>query len=87
MAKMTENSRKVFDFLKANFGKEFTAQEIAGSLGVSIPTVTGSVTGLAKKGYAVRNPKMVADGEKEKEVKFITLTAEGLEFDPDAQAE
>lgn len=83
---MKESSRKVFDFLKANYGTDVTGNDIATALGVTVPVVTGSVNGLVKKGLAVRNEVTVpaADG-KETKVKYITLTEEGLSFDPDAE--
>ena len=49
---MTENSRKVFDFLHDNYGTKLTNRDIADALGVSGPTVVGSVTGLCKIGRA-----------------------------------
>ena len=84
---MTENSRKVFDFLKEN-GKEFTAQDISAALGISVAAVTGSVNGLVKKGRAIRREETATDAEgKTKVVKYISLTTEGKAFDPDAVTE
>lgn len=86
---MTENSRRVFNFLKENYGKNFTAQEIAAALDVSVNAVTGSVNGLCRDtkhpAYAMRTETQVegADG-KVATVKYISLTEEGLAFDPDA---
>ena len=87
---MTENSRKVFEYLKANHGKQMTAQEIAAALDVSLSAVTGSVNGLARAtkhpAYAVRTEGEVDAGEgKKAKVKYISLTEEGLAFDPDAE--
>lgn len=84
---MTENSRKIFDFLKEN-DKEFTAQQISASLGVSVNSVTGTVNALVKKGRAIRREEttQTEDG-KSKITKFISLTAEGKAFDPDAEVE
>lgn len=83
---MKESSRKVFDFLKANYGSDVTGNDIATALGVTVPVVTGSVNGLVKKGLAVRNEVVLqgADG-KETKVKYIALTEDGLNFDPDAE--
>lgn len=82
---MTENSRKVFDFLKET-GKEFTAQDISAALGVSVAAVTGSVNGLVRKGRAIRREETTTDAEgKAKVIKFISLTDAGREFDPDAE--
>lgn len=84
---MTDNSRKVFDFLKDNYGKNITAQEAAAALGVSVNTVTGSVNGLCRTtkhpAYAVRKEVEVTDAEgKTSTVKYISLTEEGMAFDP-----
>lgn len=83
---MTEGSRKVFDFLKDNYGTNLTTADIATALGVTGPVVTGSVNGLVKKGYAVRN-EVVTPGDNGKEVttKYISLTEAGLGYDPVAE--
>ena len=85
---MTDNSRKVFEALKAHFGDKITHQQLVAELGVSSAAVSGSVNGLVKKGYAVRNEEteMGEDG-KATTVKYITLTDEGYAFDPDAPVE
>lgn len=84
---MTENSRKIFDFLKEN-DKEFTAQAIAAALGVSVNAVTGSVNALVKKGRAIRREETTTDADgKAKVIKYISLTTEGKAFDPDAPTE
>ena len=49
---MTDNSRKVFDFLKEHHGAKMTAQELAKELDVTISAVTGSVNGLVMMGFA-----------------------------------
>lgn len=85
MAAMTENSKKVLNFLKENMGSSFTNAQVAEALGLSSATVVGSVSGLVKKGRATRTDSTAkgADG-KEVTVKLITLTDEGYAFDPDA---
>ncbi len=82
---MKETSRSIFEFLKANYGADLTANDIASALGVSVPTVTASVNGLVKKGYAVRNA-VTTEGADGKSVvtKYISLTEVGLDFNPDA---
>jgi DNA-binding MarR family transcriptional regulator len=85
---MTDNSRKIFDYLKANYGAKLTGNDIKDALGVSISAVTGSVNGLVKKGHAVRNEVTVVGADnKPAIVKYITLTDAGLDFDPDAEVE
>lgn len=83
---MTQNSRLVFDYLKDNFGEKLTHQAIVAALGVSSATVSGSVNGLVKKGYAIRNEETEMDENgKAVTVKYITLTDDGYAFDPDAE--
>lgn len=86
---MTENSRKVLEFLKAaGVGVKFTANEVKDALSLEkVGSVTGSVTGLVNKGYAERFTEEVTDENgKVKEIKKFALTAEGMAFDPDAVA-
>lgn len=89
---MTVNSRKVYEFLKENYGKNLTAQDIAKALDISVSAVTGSVNGLARDtkhpAYAVRN-EVEVEGEEGKtvKVKYISLTEAGLQFNPDAKEE
>ena len=84
---MTENSRKVFDYLRAHYGEKVT-QDVAAALGVSLSAVTGSVNGLAstKKhpAYAIRTEAEIpAEDGKTAKVKYVSLTEEGMAFDPD----
>ena len=85
---MTENSRKVFDYLRAHYGEKVTAQDVAAALGVSLSAVTGSVNGLAstKKhpAYAIRTEAEIpAEDGKTAKVKYVSLTEEVLAFDLD----
>lgn len=85
--KMTENSRKVFEYLKAaGAGVAFTTKDVQTALGFEkAGSVTGSVTGLVRKGYAERFTETVEDENgKAKEVKKFALTEAGANFDPDA---
>jgi Mn-dependent DtxR family transcriptional regulator len=87
---MSENSRKVLDFLKANDGVKLTAADIAEALDLQKRSVDGIVTSaLQRKGLAVRTPAEVEVADESgnvthKPVKFISLTADGLAYDPDA---
>lgn len=88
--KMTEGSRKVFEYLKAaGAGVKFTTKEVQTALGFEkAGSVTGSVTGLVKKGYAERFTETVTDENgKKTEVKYFALTEAGANFDPDAEVE
>lgn len=88
--KMTENSRKVFDYLKsAGAGVKFTTKQVQEALGFEkAGSVTGSVTGLVKKGYAERFKETVEVEEgKTKEISYFCLTEAGAAFDPDAEVD
>ena len=90
---MTQNSELVLNFLKKNYGKEFSKAEIAEAVGVSVPAVTGSLNGLIKKGYAstTRTEEVVVTEATEtrkaqtKNVMYHTLTEAGLAYDPVAE--
>lgn len=80
--------RKVFQFLKENYGEKLTNNDVATALGLTGPTVVGSVNGLVKKGYAYREEVTIPateEGGKDVKVKYISLTDEGMAFDPDAE--
>ena len=88
--KMTENSRKVFDYLKsAGAGVKFTTKQVQEALGFEkAGSVTGSVTGLVRKGYAERFKETVEIEEgKTKEISYFCLTEAGAAFDPDAEVD
>ena len=90
---MTGVSLNVLNFLKANYGKEFSKQEIAAQLGVSLSTVTGSMNSLMKKGYARETRREMIEDRPATETSkghtkpliFHTLTEEGLAYDPEAE--
>lgn len=92
---MTQNSELVLNFLKRNFGKEFSKKEIAEALNISIPSVTGSINGLTRNGYAeISHTEEVVEQEatetrkaKVKQVPYHRLTEAGLAYDPVAEAE
>ena len=87
---MTINSERVLDYLKENYGKEFSKQEIADALGISLSAVIGSINPLEKKGYSKITREETIELEaatetrkaKTKVVKYHTLTEEGLTYDP-----
>ena len=91
---MTMNSELVLNFLKKNYGTEFTKNEIAEALSISVPAVTGSVNGLVKKEYAVERveevevePATETRKAKIKSVRHVQLTEAGLAYDPVAEEE
>lgn len=88
---MSENSRKVYDYVKSVDGQNVTAADIAEATGLEIRSVNGVVTSaFQKKGLMERVPAEIEvvneKGEKShKAVKFIRLTDAGREFNPDLQ--
>ena len=84
---LKENSKKVFEYVKANDGSDFTAKDIAAALDLTPQTVNGIVTSaFQRKGLMERVPAEIenAYGTHDK-VKLIKLTEEGKAFDPDAE--
>ena len=90
---MTINSEKVLNFLKDHYGQEFSKQEIADALGISLSAVIGSINPLEKKGYSHITREETIELEdapetrrsKTKVVKYHTLTEAGLAYDPVAE--
>ena len=86
---MKENSKKVLNYLKEVNGSQVTAADVAEGLGLEKRSVDGIFTSaIQRKGLGVRTPAEIEleDGTH-KAVKFLSLTAEGMNFDPDADVE
>ena len=86
---MKENSKKVLNYLKEVNGQQVTAADVAEALGLEKRSVDGIFTSaIQPKGLGVRTPAEIElDDGTHKAVKFLSLTAEGMNFDPDADAE
>ena len=90
---MTINSERVINFLKEHYGQEYSKQEIANALGISLSAVIGSINPLEKKEYTKTTREEVVELEpatetrkaKTKTVKYHTLTEAGLSYDPVAE--
>lgn len=87
---MKESTKAIFNYVKENDGKDFTAADIAEALGMEVRSVNGSLTGMQKKGWIVREVGEAEvtneDGKvTHKEIKLIRLTATGRDADPDAE--
>lgn len=83
---MKENTRKVFEFLKENDGKDYTAAEVAETLGLEKRQVDGIFTSaIQRKQYGYREEAEItlADNSHQK-VKYLRLSEEGLALDLDA---
>lgn len=86
---MKENSKNVLNYLKSVNGQNVTSADVAEALGLEKRQVDGIFTSaLQRKGFGVRVPAEVEmeDGSH-KAVKFLQLTATGMELDPDASDE
>ena len=86
---MKENSKKVLNYLKEVNGQNVTSADVADALGLEKRQIDGIFTSaIQRKGLGVRTPAEIEleDGSH-KAIKFLSLTAEGLAFDPDADAE
>jgi len=81
------NSKLVYDYVKENGDSKITAADIAEGTGLEVRQVNGIVTSaFQRKGLMERVPAEIEleDGSH-KAVKFIKLTAAGMEFDPNAE--
>lgn len=84
---MSENSRKVLEFLQKNNGQELTAADVAETLGLPKRTVDGAFTAaIQRKGLGYRIPAEVElENGMHKAIKLLALTPAGLAYDPDAE--
>ena len=82
---LKENSRIVYDFVKAHDHEDFTAQDIADATGLSVRSVNGIVTSAFQRHkdkdknevpLMIRVPAEIEDPETGllKAIKFIQLT-------------
>lgn len=83
------NTKKVIEYLKEINGSQVTSADVAEALGLEKRQVDGIFTSaIQRKGLGVRTPAEVEleDGSH-KQIKFLSLTDDGMAFDPDADAE
>ncbi len=94
---LKENSRKVYDYVKAHDGEDMTAADIAAGTGLEVKSVNGIVTSAFQRHTVLVGEEKVAQPLMErvpaeiqledgthKAVKFIRLTDAGREFNPEA---
>lgn len=79
MAKLSEKAQKVLTYAQAHNDEVLTHISIAEALVLSPQAVTGTITGLQKRGLMER-----IDPEEGK-VKIVRCTPEGLAFDVNAE--
>lgn len=92
---VSPNSVAVFNFLKNNYGKKFSKQEIADALGISLAAVVGSINGHVKAGRVLIAGQDVVELEpatetrkaKTKTIIYHTLAESALTYDPVAEDE
>lgn len=94
---ISDNSLSILNFLKKNYGKEFSKEEIADALNINVKAVTGTlntINGMVKKGYVSERveeievePATETRKAKTKVVRYETLTEAGLAYDPVAEEE
>lgn len=83
------NTKKVIEYLKEINGSQVTSADVAEALGLEKRQVDGIFTSaIQRKGLGVRTPAEVEleDGSH-KQIKFLSLTDDGMAFDCDADAE
>lgn len=86
---MSENSKKVLNYLKTIAGQNVTSADVAETLDLEKKVVDGIFTSaIQRKGLGIRTPAEIEmeDGTH-KNVKFLSLTEAGMNFNPDSDAE
>lgn len=82
---LKENSKAVFNYVKAHDTEDITAKDIAAALGKESRSVNGTLTALQRKGLIARIPaEETNDDGTHTSIKLIRLTDEGKVFDPEA---
>lgn len=81
---MKENSIRVLNYLKQVNGQQVTAADVAEALDLPKKSVDGIFTSaIQRKGLGVRTPaEMELPDGTHKAIKLLSLTAEGMAFDP-----
>jgi DNA-binding MarR family transcriptional regulator len=78
MAKISENSVKVLNYLKENHGKKMTSQDVADALDMSTATVNGVFTALSNKELGYREEGTVTGTA---DISFLAITDAGKDAD------
>ena len=80
MAKMfSENAQIILTHLQNNTAVDETYKDIADALGLDPKSVNGVLNGLQRKGLIERE-----SSAEDAKVKYVRLTPEGAQADPDA---
>ena len=78
MAKISENSVKVLNYLKENHGKKMTSQDVAEALELTTAQVNGTFTALQNKELGYREDATVTGTA---DISFLAITDEGMAAD------
>lgn len=83
---MSENSRKVIEYLRSINGTDVTAADVAEALGLQKRQVDGIFTSaIQRKQYGVRvDAEVETENGLHKPIKLLRLTKLGMEVDLDA---
>lgn len=86
---MKPNSVKVLNYLKQVNGQQVTAADVAEALDLPKKSVDGIFTSaIQRKGLGVRTPaEMELPDGTHKAIKLLSLTPEGMAFEPEDEAE
>lgn len=87
MAAMKPNSKMVLNYLKEHDGENLTSADVAEALGLEKRQVDGIFTSaIQRKGYGERvEDEIEMPDQSHKKVKYLRLTPEGLDLNPDAE--
>mgnify|MGYP002795773460 CR=1 FL=1 len=78
--KLTEKSNEVFTYVREN-GNRVSIEELCNVTGRTARSVNANVTDLCKKDLAVRE-KVAGENEGDKDITYVVLTEEGINFVP-----
>lgn len=81
---LKENSLTIFNYVQEHDGEDFTAADIAEATGLSVKSVNGCITAMARHHDLMYREEVAITGGK---VKYIRLTETGKNFDPEATEE
>ena len=84
MAKMSENSIKVLNYLKENHGKKMTSSDVAEALELTTAQVNGTFTALQNKELGYREEAIVTGAA---DISFLAITEEGAAADTTEMSE
>ena len=86
---MKPNTITVLNYLKSLNGANVTAADVADAVGLEKRQVDGIFTSaLQRKGLGERVPAEIElDDGSHRQVKFLRLTPEGMNYDPTAEEE